>query len=199
MSDEWKALPLAVQIADVESHLKEVSFEDDLRRYTLPKSEAHWMRTAAYYSGLAIYAKLASASSVLEIGTLFGGSAIALAKYAQRVIAADVDLSGAEVTNLFQHNIKPYRCDSVESCLSIPLAGIDLVFVDIDHSGRYEQLLHERFLRDYRGVVFYDDISMNSGIQDFWNRIGCEKVATNWHHMGFGAVRYAGDPQPAES
>lgn len=190
MNAEWIALPLAVQVTEVESHFDGISFEDEFNRYSLPESEAHWVRTEPYYWGLAIYTKLAGANTVLEIGTLFGGSAIALAKYAMRVIAADVDLSRAEATNLFRHNIEPFKCDSIEACLSIPLDGIDLVFVDIDHSGRIEQLLHERFLREYGGVVFYDDISMNIGIQGFWNRIGCEKVATNWHHTGFGAVRY---------
>lgn len=183
---------LAEQLLEAVRWIDGVSFETDLARYRLPESEADWLRPEPYYKELGAYVKLAGVRNVLEIGTLFGGSAIALAKFADRVVTADVELGPAERAGLFRANIRPYRCQGPEDCLSIPLAGFDLVFVDMDHSGHWERRLNERFGREYGGVVFYDDIALNDPMRTFWQEIEFEKVSLPWHHSGFGAVRYPG-------
>lgn len=190
MDRNWLDLSLQEQISEVDRSMEGILFGVDLAHYQLPASEVVWMVSDPYYRGLARFAQLAGVRQVLEIGTLFGGSAIALAKFAETVIAADVDLTRAKRTNLFCRNVVPYQCNSADDCLAIPLQGVDLIFVDIDHSGRVEWQLHEYFSRQYQGVVFYDDIDLNPGMRDFWYRIDCEKVTTKWHYTGFGAVKY---------
>jgi hypothetical protein len=180
---------LATRIREVEQLLPAIDFEEDIDIYRYPPSEAAWLRGSAYYKGLAGFAKLLPSQKALEIGTLFGGSAIALAKFSKSVVAVDVDLSRV-VTTLFSRNIEPLICTDFQACLSISLSGVDMIFVDIDHSGKVEAQLHERFCNEFCGVVFYDDIDLNDGMRAFWHNIDNEKVATDWHRSGFGAVRY---------
>lgn len=126
---------------------------------------------------------------VLEFGTQTGASAVCMAQGAQRVTTADVNIG--EVTDRRPANMDVVKLAAPEDCLAFEFSSYDLVFVDIDHSGKLERELHETFQRSYRGFVMWDDISIDQRMKEFWREVRVTKFEPDWHPgCGFGITFY---------
>ena len=81
--------------------------------------------------------------------------------------------------------------ENPDAIRTIDFSPYDMIFLDIDHSGVEEQKLHSKFIAEYKGLVFYDDIILNQAMVDFWGSIEQDKQSCAWHgNSGFGLVRY---------
>lgn len=144
-----------------------------------------------YYRCLAAYVKLFEPKRILEIGTCSGISTICLAKYADHVDTYDVTDEHVDQGVLNHPKINFNLLSLPEEVLDISPKGYDLVFIDIDHSGKYEPVIHSRLLDEYKGIAFWDDVLMPE-MQNFWNSVKNNKKTFMWNRCGFGMVEYSG-------
>ncbi len=177
----------------VESEIERISFDDEIERYNWSYQIKRWFWHEKYYKGLAAYCRLFTPKRVLELGTCTGASAVCIAKYCDSVVTSDItDWSVADPT-IFADRITFNLCQTVTDALDLEYTSFDLLFVDIDHSGLMERLIHQKLISDgYVGDVFYDDIGVNVEMKRFWSRIREPKLSLDWHMSGFGVVRYGG-------
>lgn len=159
-------------------------------RFRFPESELVWLREDRYYRALYWYCQLVKPRHVLELGTLHGCSAAVMSEHSGQITTYDLDTGPAIASGLPIRNINLVGLPSPEFCLTLPLDGYDLIFVDIDHSGQTELKLHEKFVSQYQGIVFWDDVALNPGMLNFWNTIQQPKYLSWWHYTGFGIVQY---------
>ncbi len=177
----------------VESEIERISFDDEIERYNWSYQIKRWLWHEKYYKGLAAYCRHFTPDRVLEIGTCTGASAVCLAKYCGYVVTSDItDWSVADLA-IFRERISFNKCKLVTDALELDYTSFDLLFVDIDHSGLMERLIHQQLVEvGYVGDVFYDDIGVNVEMKRFWDRIKEPKLSLDWHDSGFGVVRYGG-------
>jgi hypothetical protein len=169
----------------VESHETDISgwlgnYPDNLRQFVLSNN---------YYWGLAAYIDLHDVKHVLEFGTCTGASAVVMSQAGAAVDTYDLNdfwqLPGCP------DNVTCHLADDPRYIYSVDLRPYDMIFVDIDHMGVEEPKLHKKFIKEFRGIVFYDDIWLNQPMRDFWNSIEQDKETCLWHKTsGFGVVRY---------
>lgn len=187
----------------IQGSLEEVSFE----------SGRDWFKRVPHlfdqinkrYSGHSYYRALSSvinstlpkASRVLDLGTYEGCSAAAMLMGGALVDSIDLLDSvdpylGGELTF---RGVRFCYLPFPESVLTdVDYSRYSFIFVDIDHSGKFEPLIHKTIRRSgYKGLVFYDDIDLNDAMRRFWKNIELPKYETDWHFSGFGMVSYGGD------
>lgn len=171
-------------IESVEAHNIDISvrlegFSDKLKRFVLANN---------YYWGLAAYVDLYKVQHVLDLGTCTGSSAVVMARFGATVDT--YDLLDIWELDCWPENVNRHIADNPRYIHSLNLNPYDMIFVDIDHIGEEEQRLHEKFTKQYSGIVFYDDIWFNEEMRCFWEGIDQEKATCLWHTSGFGIVRY---------
>ena len=106
---------------------------------------------------------------ILDIGTLYGSSALALS-YNTKNHVKSYDL--AEKSKIAQKmarenidwNIMDFRKDE-----SIEWDKVKMIVVDTDHTGEQE-IEFMKFLigKDWKGIMCFDDIHLNRAMIDFW-------------------------------
>lgn len=175
----------------VEGLISGIAFADEIELYNWPLQVKRWLWRDKYYKGMAAYCKAFSPKRVLEIGTCTGASAVCLAKFSEQVVTSDVtDWSVADKA-IFGERITFKKCEQPTDALELDFAAFNLVFVDIDHSGLMERLIHLKLVEEgFTGDVFYDDIGVNVGMRRFWDVVNEPKLSLDWHDSGFGVVRY---------
>ena len=142
-----------------------------------------------YYRCLSSFCNVFKINRVLEYGTCSGLSALCLSQYTKHVDTFDISEEIQDVNLLKHFNFN--KLDRANDILNTPrILDYEVIFVDIDHLGETELLLHQRFSQEFKGIVFYDDINLNTSMRDFWEQIIQEKVELDWHFSGFGAVLY---------
>ena len=135
-------------------------------------------------------------TTILDVGTRTGGSALALSyNETNKVMSYDLveqgASSGIKKENV-QFNIKDFRNDD-----TLDFDNISIIMVDVDpHDGTAEE---EMFIfleeKGWKGLVLLDDIGPQwPEIEDFWNRITYPKInVTEIGHMsGTGLVNFDG-------
>lgn len=147
-----------------------------------------------YYKALTIFSDkfLKNAYRVLDVGTYRGGSVAAFKASNNKldIESIDVDLSNINNIDALSKDCNIHTVDDMY-VYNIDYSKYDFIFVDVNHDGIQEELIHERiFNSGYKGLVFYDDIKLNPPMVEFWNSIGNNKIETNWHHSGYGVVEY---------
>lgn len=133
-----------------------------------------------YYYFLAGLARLGSIKSAVEIGTNFGGSAVALTKGASnakfRCVTADIeDFARLQLKNY--SSIKHVIGDANSMGSIVPICNsfdgpIDLLFIDTKHDfdttvrsfGIYFSFLSPR-------ICVFDDITLNDEMKRFWELV----------------------------
>ena len=171
---------------------------EEIKKFeTEAKTNFQAIHPAKYYNKLAAFSLAYKPDLVIELGTDKARSAKQLAAGAKKVVTYDIK----EDKSRFNTNIiETVRLKKPEDCLDIDFSEADLIFVDIDHSGKYEKLLHQKFIDDkVRGFAFWDDISPNnifSGYAKWFIDLNHNKKAVhNWHiegprENGFAITRY---------
>lgn len=149
-----------------------------------------------YYRYLLAFCEIYKPNHVLELGTQVGSGAAALSIFSGRVTTADVNTTEVSKKVWDALNIEVKTLKKPDDCLDFDFNEYDLVFVDIDHNGYLEAKLNDIFIEEkFQGVVFWDDIRLNSNMEKFWNNINLLNVIgrteTNWHsECGFGITKY---------
>jgi len=175
----------------VHRSVDEVDFSAEIERFELGSHHPAVMRTRVPYKYRSALVKLLGAKTVLEVGTKTGCGALALAKYADRVLTCDITLDNVLDPRMFGERIAARRLAGPEDCLGLAYPEFDFVFVDIDHQGTMERRIHQVLRSSYRGLVLFDDIDFNDAMRQFWAEVENEKAATPWHPpYGAGLVRY---------
>ena len=106
---------------------------------------------------------------ILDIGTLYGSSALALS-YNTKNHVKSYDLS--EKSKIAQRmerdnidwNIMDFREDE-----SIEWDKVKMIVVDTDHTGEQEvEFMKFLIAKDWKGIMCFDDIHLNRAMIDFW-------------------------------
>jgi predicted O-methyltransferase YrrM len=182
-------------VAETELLIDGIDFTAELARYPLNAEYRSYLNADAdsahlYYKALAALVQVGKFSRVLEFGTHTGASAICLAKYAEEVMTCDLTFRKVQDPRIFHSNIVGRLLLTAEDCLRVSVQDFQFIFVDIDHAGALETKLHQKFVREFKGIVAYDDTTLNPAMCEFWSSIENPKIATTWHHTGFGLVAY---------
>jgi predicted O-methyltransferase YrrM len=133
-------------------------------------------------------------STVVDLGTLYGASALALAhgNPSGRVITYDIrdNIPPAAATIRNVGNIEFRIRDGILD--SDTYLDAKLILLDVDpHDGIQERHFIQRMMRSqYNGVVVCDDIYCNAAMKSFWDWIPLEKydVTRYGHCSGTGIV-----------
>ncbi len=165
-----------------------------LRAYPLARCAAFRFTRDPYYARLAALVELLGAKQVMEFGTEEGGSALALCMAGAQVLTYDLDPAPLRRSRLglleAEDRLLPLQLAAPEAMLQVSLQGVDLIFVDIDHSGVWEAAFHRKCQAEYTGIVAWDDVQLNRGMRTFWATVTEPKVTLTWHFSGFGLVQY---------
>ena len=135
-------------------------------------------------------------TTILDVGTRTGGSALALSyNETNNVMSYDLQEQGASSgisKSNVQFNIKDFRNDD-----TLDFDNISIIMIDVDpHDGVQEEEMFEWLEeKGWKGLVLLDDIGPQwPEIEDFWNRITYPKInVTEVGHMsGTGLVNFDG-------
>ena len=133
-------------------------------------------------------------TTILDVGTRTGGSALALSyNETNKVMSYDLQEQGASSgisKDNIQFNIKDFRSDD-----TLDFDNVSIIMLDVDpHDGVQEEEMFEWLEeKGWKGLVLLDDIGPQwPEIEDFWNRITYPKLnVTEVGHMsGTGLVNF---------
>jgi hypothetical protein len=114
---------------------------------------------------------------ILDIGTLFGGSALALS-YNPDSFVSSYDLMRIETHipgNFEKDNIRLIVGNFLQD--DINYSEVDLIVIDVDpHDGLQEPPMVEHIVQQgYEGLILLDDIHLSSEMENMWNNFEYEK------------------------
>ncbi len=114
---------------------------------------------------------------ILDIGTLFGGSALALS-YNTDSFVYSYDLMSIETHepgNFDKDNIRLIVGNFLED--DINYKNVDLIVIDVDpHDGLQEPPMIEHIInKGYEGLIILDDIHLSPEMENMWNNFEYEK------------------------
>jgi hypothetical protein len=147
-----------------------------------------------HYKLLAYLSSILNEKLIIDIGTYFGFSAIALSFNAKtHVITYDVcDWIPDEETN--SAKTKENITCKITNCINDieDIVKSNLIVIDIDpHDGYEESLILDALRKNkYKGLVIISDILLNEDIKAFWNSIPEDKydISHFGHWTGTGIV-----------
>ena len=179
---------------------------------------AHWSHgdrfvteAQTYYYFLAGFVQTQKCTRILEIGTHYGGSTLAMLHGLSESDSADIVTIDITDLNPALHRTRGIRkligdanSETQLKTIAAHFGGkpIDLLFIDADHTflptitnfGIYFSILCPRY-------VIIDDVQLNDGMRDMWRIIGaaygentvdCHQVVHDirpFDNIGFGLVR----------
>lgn len=152
-------------------------YTDHTLYFLKPPGEEH-------YHLLATLAGQLHDATIVDIGTHYGYSALALSGNSNRVITFDIN----DQRRLTLPSTVEFRLVNIlDDETAFPLDA-SLALLDIDpHSGREEQAVIQQLLRrGWKGTVICDDVRLNDGMRRFW-RWASEQPgvrATDLTHVG---------------
>ena len=144
-----------------------------------------------HYQLLAFMSTRFKESTLIDIGTLKGYSALALSyNPSNRVISYDLSES-KELHHSQQLSNIEYRIGHV---LEAPeLLSSSLILLDTDHDGEFENQVYA-FLKqnNFEGLLVLDDIFLNDAMRQFWYSIDLPKedLTDIGHWSGTGIVQF---------
>ena len=133
-------------------------------------------------------------TTILDVGTRTGGSALALSyNDKNKVISYDLVEQGAS-SGISKDNVE-FKIQDFREDDTLDYDNISIIMIDVDpHDGTAEEEMFE-YLEEkgWKGIVLLDDIGPQwPEIEDFWNRITFPKInVTEIGHMsGTGLVNF---------
>jgi len=109
---------------------------------------------------------------ILDIGTLFGSSAIAASFNSKnQVISYDVNdhIQRVDATTPKKENIQFKIMNFMEDD-SIEWDKVKMIIIDTDHTGSQEtEFMKFLIEKDWSGLLLLDDIHINEPMEQFWN------------------------------
>jgi len=142
-----------------------------------------------HYRLLISVSNLVKDTLILDIGTNYGASALALGtNISNRVISYDIT-KHAESDNVLQSNI----LFKIENILHNPeiIEKSQIIMLDTAHTGDFEQEFYDHLKNsDWKGILLLDDIYLNDAMKTFWENIDKPKhnISNIGHFTGTGLV-----------
>ena len=130
--------------------------------------------------------------TILDIGSYFGNSAIALSdNKTNTIISYDIQEHGQ--TNIVRKNIS-WKLQEFREDNSIDYKNIPVILIDVDPHDGIQEIEMVNFLREkqWSGLLILDDIHLNENMNDFWQSFKepKEDLTSFGHHSGTGVVYF---------
>lgn len=159
--------------------------------YFEPTKTFSWKSGCDHYRLLAHLSSHFNNTTLIDIGTRSGASAIALAKNSTNIVHSfDIEeLSPHSYPNVVYHKCKLLEANEFHSLiLTSPLISLD-----VNHDGVFERDFLDFLIKnDYKGLLYLDDIHTEKfpAMEVFWNSITLPKedVTMYGHCSGSGIV-----------
>jgi len=167
------------------SHIAHNVIEDEFRNYFLncPSSD--------HYKLLGYFSMKFNNSTLLDIGTFKGCSALALSlNQNNKVVSFDV-VSGLRKLSIEPNNIEFIVDDCLNEKYKNLILSSPFIMYDTVHDGKIETDFYNYILSiNYKGILMFDDIKYNEEMISFWNSINEEKydISNIGHWSGTGLV-----------
>jgi len=147
-------------------------------RYGMHDRTNTYIGETVYYSFLAGFVKLINAKQILEIGTHYGGSVMAMERGTNtdaKIVTIDIKFKDSVALSEYK-NIKRVTGDStspavvkeVDKYLEPP---IDLMFIDSLHTKNFVFLNMKRYGKLLPKYIVFDDIHINATMNDLWSKL----------------------------
>jgi len=135
-------------------------------------------------------------SLFLDIGTRAGASAICLADNpSNKVISIDITDKYREENkfDFSSYSNIVFQINKIQNENSTFFEKFDLILLDIDHTGKYENIILRKLEKKFKGILIMDDINFPRfrRLNEVWNDIKRKKIVINCaHHSGTGIVSF---------
>lgn len=170
----------AVDLTDLCEHV----VESEYKRYFLDKPGNEHYRLLAYFS------TQFNNSTLLDIGTYKGCSALALAFNKTNIIKS-FDVSVYKTITNPPTNIEFFIDDITDSKYVNIILESPFILLDTNHDGPFEYKFYEHLKNiEYKGILMLDDIKLNDVMSEYWSSITEEKydISKHGHYSGTGIV-----------
>lgn len=131
-------------------------------------------------------------STLIDIGTLKGSSALALSNNKSNTVYS-FNLSNELQLNESPSNIQFIIDDIMNEQYKEIIINSKIILLDTFHDGSFENVFYN-YLKgiNYRGVLLLDDIKLNQEMVEFWNSINIDKedISHIGHITGTGVVYF---------
>ena len=173
---------------DLSIFIQYIDWNKKFKQYFLKKAGEEMYKLLAYLA-----CKVQN-KTIIDIGTLNGYSALALASDDDKtVITYDVQDVFPEDNMTVKNKCNvDFRCmDCLEDINQEMIDSTDLICIDIDHKGYYERAILSLLERlNYKGLVVLDNIAISQDMKSLWEGIKQTKyvVTPFGHWTGTGIV-----------
>lgn len=144
-----------------------------------------------HYKLLAYFSTKYNNSTLLDVGTYKGCSALALSFNTSNTVKS-FDVAGIFKTiQDAPSNIEFVINDITNDTYIDTILNSPFILLDTDHDGPFEHKFYQHIKNiEYKGILMLDDIKLNSAMIEFWNSITEEKydISEYGHHSGTGLV-----------
>ena len=152
-----------------------------------------------YYRCLAYWGSLFNDSLLIELGTKFGISALALSWNARNDVLSH-DIVNAGQKTIMKDNIT-FRIKNVfvDKVYMRGFLESPFIFIDVQHDGPEEKVLLDFLIEnEYKGITLWDDIYYNQPMKDFWQYAANTGADYNMHNLnnlrpgtGWGVIDFS--------
>lgn len=159
----------------------------------LSLGKGDWYHTLSEYRLYAYLSTLFNNTTILDIGTNAGNSALALS-YNPKNWVRSYDVVEKGASTITQRPNISWCIGNFMEDKNITWANVSMIIIDIDHNGPEERLIMS-WLRNikWKGILIHDDIYLPNLIS-MWAEIPEEKydVSSFAHGSGTGLVNFGG-------
>ena len=146
-----------------------------------------------HYYLLASFSFLQDNTTLLDIGTYKGCSALALSlNPTNKVISFDI-VGGLTRLKAVPSNVEFRIADVISGEYDQLILASPLILLDTEHKGPYEHAFYQHLKAiKYKGKLLLDDIHLNTEMESFWNTIEKPKqdITEHGHYTGTGIVEF---------
>jgi len=145
--------------------------------FTMEAGKEHYR--LLYYAS----SQLSNNSSIVELGTFMGHSALALSIGANN---SNSTITTFDIVNKVDCDLMPnttFELVAEGKFKKAALKSASLIFVDTFHDGTLEENVLQYLISiKWKGIVIFDDIHLNAEMKAFWNVITVRKE--DWTDIG---------------
>jgi len=164
---------------------KQINNKEYQDYYTSPSSIEHY-RLLSYLSNNI------SNSTLIDVGTLKGSSALALSVNQTNTVYS-FNLSNELELGFLPNNINFIIDDIMNEKYKSTILESKVILLDTFHDGTFEKAFYD-YLKDinYKGILLLDDIKLNNEMVEFWDIITEDKsdISHIGHITGTGIVYF---------
>jgi len=177
----------------------------------MPKYRATFQNRGSHYKLCAYLSDLFEDKVIVEVGTMYGASALAFAANRKnKIITMDcTDRRKAEQFSNWEGFSIEFQCCDINKAerhtdILNRLKSASVIFLDITHNGRDESRFYQLLNRiGYNGLLLLDDIHLQTygDMESFWASIDKPKfdLTKVGHTSGSGLVDFSDQLQVIES